>query len=318
MAEEDDCGSHDLDRDALCRLTDAELQERLEVLRAEELRRLGCAGADPKRARFYQQTEKLASLGILTRGLAHEFNNLFSGVIAHCDYSLRSGDAETRVRALEIALAQTRQASILVKNLQRFARQDRGKYGVHDPVELVARTADLLAPSLRTKGIRARRRFDPIEPFFLDPVGVQQLILNLLANAMQATRKGGELEISLEERDDLCVLTVRDWGRGISEEDLDQIFTPFFSTKGVYARRDSERQMPGTGLGLAVSFGIVRRHGGTIEVASKLGEGAAFTVKLPVRRPEGDGGEGQVAAEASSGGGAFLTAEPELDAGAAS
>jgi signal transduction histidine kinase len=280
----EDLGVHDPDRDALGRLSDAELQERLEALRAEELRRLGRAGSDPKRARFYQQTEKLASLGILTRGLAHEFNNLFSGVIAHCDYSLRSGDAETRVRALEIALSQTRQASILVKNLQRFARQDRGKYGIHDPVELVARTADLLAPSLRTKGIRARRHLEAVKPFFLDPVGLQQLILNLLANAMQASRKGGEIEISLKEEDELCVLTVQDWGRGIPEEDLDQIFTPFFSTKGVYARREAERQMPGTGLGLAVSFGIVRRHGGTIEVASRVGEGTAFTVKLPVRR----------------------------------
>ncbi|MFC1708010.1 sensor histidine kinase [Planctomycetota bacterium] len=245
------------------KLDDAELVERLDALRAEELRRLGSAALDPKRARFFQQTEKLATLGVLARGLAHEFNNLFSGVIAHCDYALKISDDEARTRALEVALASTRQASMIVKNIQRFAREQGGEKVVADPVDVVARAIQLLGPSLKTKELAVKTDFEPVSPFAIDTAALQQLTLNLLTNAMQASPPGGEVSVSVSRDGDLCVIAVTDQGQGIPEEDRERVFTPFFSTKGVYARNDSERRMVGTGLGLAASFGIARRHGGT-------------------------------------------------------
>jgi signal transduction histidine kinase len=104
---------------------------------------------------------------------------------------------------------------------------------------------------------------------------LQQVFLNILSNAFAAVDSGGRIDISLVLEDENTVaVTIRDDGPGIPEEHLTRIFEPFFSTKGEY----------GTGLGLSITFGIVERLGGRIEVQSKLGKGASFTVRLPVTR----------------------------------
>jgi len=184
--------------------------------------------------------------------------------------------------SFETALANARKASVIVKNIQSFARQEQGKRVVADPCEVVASAIRLLEPSLKASKVKVREDLSCVAHFEMDRDAIQQLILNLLTNAMQASPKGGEIAVSVAEEGALCVMAVRDRGVGIRPADLDRLFTPFFSTKGVYARTADEKRMTGTGLGLAASFGIVRQHGGTIEVESKPGEGALFRVKLPM------------------------------------
>jgi two-component system NtrC family sensor kinase len=266
-------------------LSDEELHALLDACRREELGRMSRQGedADPRRSQFLMQSEKLASLGVLARGLAHEFNNLFTGIMANCDYALRSGDDAAQKKALEVALAGCRRASVIVKNLQSFARQTRSRIALADLVEICARTVQLLQPNLKVKKIKVEKDFGLVPAFLMDAPAIQQLVLNLLTNAMQAIPGPGTILCRVAREGNEAILEVKDSGCGIAPDVLRHLFEPFFSTKGVYARTESERQVPGTGLGLAVSHGIVRQHGGTIEVESELGKGATFRVRLPLR-----------------------------------
>lgn len=267
-------------------LGDEELRALQDALRREELRRLGHSAGDAERSQFYMQSEKLASLGVLARGLAHEFNNLFTGVIANCDYALRSGDEAARKKALEVALASCRKAAVVVKNIQSFARPTRPKVALADLVEICTRTIQLLELNMKVRKIKVAQDFEHVEPFLMDAQAIQQLVLNLLTNAMQAIAEPGPGTVwcRVAQEANEAIVEVRDSGCGMPPEVKAHLFEPFFSTKGVFARTERERATPGTGLGLAVSHGIVRQHGGTIEVESEVGQGSTFRVRLPVRR----------------------------------
>ena len=267
----------------LAALSDEGLHALLDACRREELRRLGAATDDGRRSQFFMQSEKLASLGVLARGLAHEFNNLFTGVIANCDYALRSGDEAARKKALEVSLASCRKAAVVVKNIQSFARQTKPKIALADLVEICARTVQLLQPNMKIRKVKIEKDFGLVAPFAMDAQAIQQLVLNLLTNAMQAVEAGGTVACRVAEEGGEAIVEVRDTGCGIPKDVLARLFEPFFSTKGVYARTEQERALAGTGLGLAVAHGIVRQHGGTIEVESDVGKGSTFRVRLPMR-----------------------------------
>jgi signal transduction histidine kinase len=269
-------------------LSDEELRALLDACRREELRRLGRAADDRRHSQFLMQSEKLASLGVLARGLAHEFNNLFTGIIANCDYALKAGDEAARRKALEVALAGCRKAAVIVKNIQSFARQGKPHVALADLGEVCARTVQLLQPNLKVRKTKVEKDFDPVPPFLMDAEAIQQLVLNLLTNAMQAISgpRPGLIRCRVAQEGEEALLEIEDDGCGIPPDVVPRLFEPFFSTKGVYARTDAERSQAGTGLGLAVSHGIVQQHGGTIEVESEVGRGTLFRVRLPIRRPE--------------------------------
>ncbi len=228
------------------------------------------------------QAEKLATLGELIAGIAHELNNPLSAVVGHAQL-LRMGedDPKKAARAERIVEAAQR-ATRIVRNFLTVVRKHRPEQLAVSVNELIDKTLELLAYQLRVGNIQVETALAPDLPQIAgDPHQLQQVILNLLTNAVQAIAGGrghGKLRIATELGSDRSTIriTVADDGPGIAREHLSQLFEPFFTTKppGV-----------GTGLGLALVRGIVTEHGGTITVESTPGQGATFVITLPVTAP---------------------------------
>jgi two-component system NtrC family sensor kinase len=162
----------------------------------------------------------------------------------------------------------------IVQGLLDFARQNKPRLGRVCLNDVIEAAADLMPHHAHSDLVRVVKRYDPSLPTVLgDEYKLQQVFLNLLINAYQAMPDGGELHISSRTADGQVCASISDTGMGISTEHLGRIFDPFFTTKDVGE---------GTGLGLSISYGLIEQHGGTIEVASDPGEGATFTVRLPM------------------------------------
>ena len=160
----------------------------------------------------------------------------------------------------------------IVEDLRRFSQEDKAELREVDIREEVESTLMLLT-SLYKNRITVHREYGDVPEIGCYGGQFGQVLMNLLINAAQAISDEGDVWISTRAEDDEAILTIRDNGRGIASEDLDHIFDPFFTTKG---------PEEGTGLGLGISWNIVERHGGEIEVESEVGKGTRFTVRLPV------------------------------------
>jgi two-component system NtrC family sensor kinase len=231
-----------------------------------------------------KRADRLGTLGTLAAGLAHEINNPLVSI--HTFMSLApekrtQDDEEFWGRYRELAAAELERIRGLVATMSRLARGGRGEV-VPEPVDLavLAREAvTLLQREAREGDIDlAVEAADDVEPVFAVHDHLQQVLLNLLCNALHATPEGGSVRVDVEaDRDhprDVVWLTVTDTGCGIQPEHVERIFDPFFTTK------DPDE---GTGLGLMITHQIVADHGGAIEVRSRPGEGSSFRVKLPVK-----------------------------------
>jgi two-component system NtrC family sensor kinase len=234
------------------------------------------------------RSEKQASIGRLAAGVAHEINNPLTGVLTFTHMLLRRKDIEKDIRSdLETIAQQTERVRKIVKNLLDFSRQTELNVEPTDVNRLVQSVALMMKNQALVKGVNLQCRLGKGIPLLtLDANQIQGVLLNLLLNALDATEKDDTIMvttgigISTNAADLRGVeITVKDTGGGISPEHLDKLFDPFFTTKDVGQ---------GTGLGLAVSYGIAQRHGGTIRVQSEVGKGSTFTVWLPI---EGDSGE---------------------------
>ena len=224
-----------------------------------------------------QQTDKLSSIGEIVAGVAHELNNPLSGVLGFSQL-LAQKDAEGKFRRdIERIVDCAGRCQKIVQNLLSFARPgnpEKKPVGLNGILE---KTLDLLEPALHADSIDVVKELMPSLPYVMaDFHQVQQVLTNLINNAhqaMNAERSGGRLTLRTMVREDrrVCV-EVGDNGPGIPAEVLPKIFDPFFSTK---------KQGRGTGLGLSVSFGIVRDHGGEIFVESHAGSGTTFSVLFP-------------------------------------
>jgi len=220
------------------------------------------------------QTEKLASIGRLAAGVAHEINNPLTGVLtfAHLLRDKPNMDDQDR-QDLDLIIHETSRAADIVRNLLDFARE---RAAIKEPLDI----NDVIRRTLRL--IRNQKRFDQIEIREVltedlpsvegDMNQLQQVLLNLALNACEAMPSGGVITIRTAIEEGLIVVRLTDTGCGIKKEHLGQIFEPFFTTKPVGK---------GTGLGLAVSYGIVHQHGGRLEVESQEGQGATFSLVLP-------------------------------------
>lgn len=226
------------------------------------------------------QQEKLAAVGELVSGVAHELNNPLAGVVAFSELLLAAPIAPEQRRAAETIHGEARRAARIVANLLTFARQHQPERALTDLNRIVESTHELRRYALRTLGIDVDLRLDPDLPLtWADPHQLQQVVVNLLVNAEHALSDwSGERRITIEtaSTDGVLRLAVGDSGPGIQAEHLSRIFNPFFTTKGVGR---------GTGLGLSISHGIVREHEGRISVQSRPGAGATFTVELPYVPP---------------------------------
>lgn len=235
--------------------------------------------------------QKLSSIGRLAAGVAHEVNNPLTGVLTCGHLLLQRDDLDDEAREmLTVIVDATERVRRIVKGLLDFSRQTSLRIEPGDLHQVVLETLPLVENQAAVKGIQLH--YEPGRDLPLVPMDVQHLksvLLNLLLNALDATEAGGSitvltgvaLSMSREGTHRLgAELRVKDTGCGVPSENLEKIFEPFFSTKEVGK---------GTGLGLAVAYGIVSRHGGLIRVQSQVGQGTEFTIWLPLEeaRPSG-------------------------------
>lgn len=229
--------------------------------------------------RSLQQADKLITIGQLSAGLAHEIGSPLQVLNGRARWLAgHAADAETR-RVAGILVTQSDRIARIVEQLMRFARRREAHPTEIDVEANVRAVVDLLEHEARRRGIELIvRSGDPLPRLVADADQLQQVVLNLITNALNATARDGRVELALKHivldppAGDVLRLTVSDSGRGISPADCDRLFEPFFTTRGAEG---------GTGLGLAVVKAIVTEHGGTIAVESNPGGGARFTVDLP-------------------------------------
>ena len=228
-----------------------------------------------------QLASRLASIGELAAGVAHEINNPLTGIIGFSERLLRRSTEEGARQHLEIIRDEARRAAKVIENLLTFARHREPKREQADINEILGRTLELRAYELRTSNIELDAELTPgIPRVTVDFQQIQEVFLNIILNAEQVmteANREGKLSIKTGKVEDCIRISFTDDGPGIPAEHLDKIFDPFFTTRG---------ERGGTGLGLSVCHGIVTEHGGRIYAKSKPGKGATFVVELPITTEE--------------------------------
>jgi signal transduction histidine kinase/ActR/RegA family two-component response regulator len=230
----------------------------------------------------YAQIEKLSALGELASGVAHDFNNTLAGILGRAQLLMRAHDPEKIRRGLEIIARAAEDGAHTVRRIQDFARQRRD----HDfqPVsvdQLLLDVREITRPRWKSRAesegvhISLELQLGSDEPRVMgDESELREVLVNLVFNAVDAMPQGGTLTLSTREADGAVEIAVADNGVGMAEEVRSRVFDPFFTTKG----------KAGMGLGLAVSYGIIRRHEGSIEAESEVGRGTTFRLRLPAAR----------------------------------
>ena len=214
-------------------------------------------------------------MGKLAAGIAHEINNPLTSVLTFSNLMLEQCPPEDpRHEKLKLMARETNRARTIVRQLLNFGRETiikPEKININQPVTEIA---DSLMAQDAFKSITLEMKLgDSLPDVDADPAQIGQVVMNLLLNAIHAITPPGSIEVLTRLNGKEVELVFSDTGSGIPEEYLHKIFDPFFTTK------DASR---GTGLGLAVSYGIIKKHGGDIEVMSEMGKGTTFTVRLPI------------------------------------
>ncbi len=229
------------------------------------------------------QSEKLASIGEMAAGLAHELNTPLGNIralaaLSRKDLERKRPEPNVIRRDLTDIVEQTEKCSRIISGLLSFARKKDPEFRMHNINDILEEALRLVRVRSNQQGtiIRFSRR-DDLPQVRVDSQQIQQVFINLLLNSLDSLNRGGEITIRLMLKNQMVRIVFQDTGAGIDPEDLHKIFHPFFTTKDVGK---------GTGLGLSISYGIIRNHGGTIEIESTPGKGSEFTVILPL---EGDG-----------------------------
>ncbi len=266
------------------------LDARVEIRSQDELRELAdafnfMAVALKKRdekvreftTRRIMESERLAHIGQLAAGVAHEINNPLTGIVTYSHLLLERVTTENGTRqSLEKIVKQADRCRDIIRGLLDFARQRKPEKRLSNVNKVLEECVSLVDKQVLFHNIRIVQHLSPNLPqVFMDPSQVQQVFMNMILNAAEAMKGGGQLTMTtrLVPVEQMVEIEFTDTGHGIKEEDLDRIFSPFFTTKEVGH---------GTGLGLAISYGIVKEHRGTITVESEEGKGATFTISLPV------------------------------------
>ncbi|MDE0145510.1 MAG: PAS domain S-box protein [Nitrospira sp.] len=223
----------------------------------------------------FRNAERLASVGKLAAGVAHEINNPLGGIL-NCLYNIRKGTlpSERQEEYFTYMEDGLRRAQKIVRQLLDFSQQHEPEFSMNDMNGLVDRVLVLTNHAIAEKRLQLHKVYDDdLPPLFVDPQMIEQVLTNLILNAVQATDEGGSIILQTRSTHERCEIDVGDTGPGIDPEVRPHIFDPFFTTKGTGE---------GTGLGLSVSLGIVERHGGQLTVESEIGKGTVFTVSLPL------------------------------------
>lgn len=232
-------------------------------------------------SRAFVRSAKLASIGELTTGLAHEINNPLAIISAEQtniadiikDREATAADLDQALESVKRCQNQVRRCGAITQKLLQFGRSSESRV---EPTDLNPRLRDITSLMDRQAAVRnvtlTLHVDDDLPPVLADPIEIEQVVVNLINNAFDAMSSGGEISIRAELDSDRVLLEVADSGSGISPKDIDRVFEPFFTTKPVGK---------GTGLGLSVCYGIVRSWGGEIEISSQMGQGTAVRLILP-------------------------------------
>jgi len=221
------------------------------------------------------RAEHFATLGELAAGLAHEIRNPLAGIAGVLDIASRDlPDSSPARSVMEDAKQEAVQINRILTDLLDTARPKPPQFRVTD----IVGTAEHAVMFARQQAVTKRINIEfevkgSVPPVEHDPGQINQVLLNLLLNAIQSMDKPGVIGVAVSRNDDMAVITVKDQGKGIAPEHLPNIFRPFFTTKG-----------HGTGLGLSLARRTVESHGGTIQAQSEPGRGTIFTVEIPIRR----------------------------------
>jgi len=223
------------------------------------------------------RNERLASLGLLAAGVAHEVNTPLTGISSYAQMLLEELSPEDpRREILEKIESQSQRASGIANSLLNLARPARPAFEDLSLNDSVREVLELFEPQARSRGIRVQTVLEPALPSIRgNKARIQQVLLNLLLNARDALGEEGRITVTTRAAGGRVSLEVLDNGAGIAEEDLPRIFDPFFTTKG---------RGRGTGLGLSITYGIVQEHDGELSVESSPGEFTRFRVDLPASR----------------------------------
>ncbi len=229
------------------------------------------------------QSEKMACVGLLAAGVAHEINNPLTSVAGYAEALIRRfrddpelvEDQRLEVfhRYLEVIIRESYRCKGIINGLLTFSRKSDGSTENVDINKVVREVLELVRPKAAAERVTIEERLAPeLPPIRGDAAGLRQVFMNLIMNALQAINGAGEIILTSFTHEERVLVTVKDSGCGIPQALLDQIWDPFFTTKAVGQ---------GVGLGLAVTYNIIHRHGGEIIVETRENEGACFTVRLP-------------------------------------
>ncbi|HEY0367236.1 MAG TPA: response regulator [Pyrinomonadaceae bacterium] len=229
----------------------------------------------------FSQVEKLSALGELASGVAHDFNNTLSGILGRAQLLQRTDDPEKLKRGLEIIIKTAEDGAKTVKRIQDFARQRRDhNFELVSIDQILIDASEITRPRWKNCAeasnihITLQLHIESNVMVMGDDSELREVLVNMVFNAIDAMPEGGTLSLTTRAAGDSVIIKVVDTGVGMYPEVRSKIFDPFFTTKG----------NAGLGLGLAVSFGIIRRHGGNIEVESQYGKGTEFRMTLPVAK----------------------------------
>jgi len=228
------------------------------------------------------QTERLASMGQLSAGVAHELNNPLGTVLIYSHILLKElQETDPKREDLLMVVNEANRCKKIVRGLLDFARQSRISKAPADVAAIIAGVEEVMRPRAKEKGIRLETAVQSGLPtMMIDEDQVKQMLINLVGNGIDAIEGGGgavAVRARRDEGNEHVIIEVADNGVGISKENLSRLFTPFFTTK---------EMGQGTGLGLAIAYGIVKMHSGDISAQSEEGKGTTFTVSLPAGREE--------------------------------
>ena len=225
------------------------------------------------------KSERLAMVGRLAAGVAHEINNPLGGILLFSRLLLQKAPSEGVMRDnLQRIEKDAKRCQNIVQGLLDFARQSEPKIETLQLNDVLEKTVNLFENQPLFHNIEIIKQYQPDLPvIFADPSQIQQVFVNIIMNAVDAMDSRGILTIATKssEEDDYVEIRCTDTGNGIPPDKLDRVFEPFFTTKEVGH---------GTGLGLSISYGIIQKHGGTIKVLSQVGQGSTFVVTLPTKK----------------------------------
>jgi len=226
------------------------------------------------------QSAKMAAVGTLASGITHGFSNLLQIMVGHVAFAQRTKKREDMKHALTIILDTADRAAKIIKDLLTFSKPELSEKELCDITEAIESVLSLTEEQLKKHNIKVVRKYERTPAIEVNKAEIQQVFLAIVINARDAMLpRGGKLEICVKQVKGNIEVSFSDTGKGIEKKNLSKVFEPFYTTKGALGGST----VPGIGLGLSVSYGIIQRHRGTIEVNSRVGQGTTFTIKLPVK-----------------------------------